>query len=96
VAYARQFRHRVQVWADRRGLVTLAHGLAGLTELSFEVPAGLRGQGLGRELLTEACGLVPAGEPVLAAVAPGNAASLRAVLAAGFRPLGSVQLCLIG
>ena len=33
-----------------------------------------------------------AGEPVLAAVAPGNAASVRAILAAGFSPIGSVQL----
>jgi hypothetical protein len=33
--------------------------------------------------------LVPAGEPVFAAVAPGNACSLRAFLAAGFTPVGS-------
>jgi hypothetical protein len=35
---------------------------------------------------------VPAGELVLSAVAPGNAASLRALLSAGFVPLGSSQL----
>ena len=34
----------------------------------------------------------PAGELVLAAVAPGNVASLRALLRAGFAPLASVQL----
>jgi RimJ/RimL family protein N-acetyltransferase len=35
---------------------------------------------------------VAAGDPVVAAVAPGNAASLRALLSAGFVPLGSLQL----
>ena len=35
---------------------------------------------------------LPAGQLVLAAVAPGNAASVRALLAAGFAPLGSLQL----
>lgn len=34
-------------------------------------------------------GLVPAGEPVFAAVAPGNARSLRTFLATGFVPIGS-------
>ena len=31
-------------------------------------------------------------EPVLALVSPGNVASLRAALTAGFEPVGSVQL----
>ena len=73
-------------------MVTLSRGLGGLLELSFEVDADRRGQGLGRSLLREALALAPLGEPLLAAVAPGNAASLRALLAAGFTPLGSVQL----
>ena len=34
----------------------------------------------------------PEGEPVVAAVAPGNARALRTVLAEGFRPIASVQL----
>jgi len=46
-------------------------------------------KGFGRELIDEARRLVPAGEPVFAAVAPGNARSLRAFLASGFVPLGS-------
>ncbi|RIQ11374.1 hypothetical protein DY240_28965 [Jiangella rhizosphaerae] len=36
--------------------------------------------------------LVPAGEPVFAAVTPGNARSLRAFLACGFTPVGSEVL----
>jgi GNAT superfamily N-acetyltransferase len=91
-AYARAWRRDVRVFGDGRGMVTLARGLGGLTELSFEVDADRRGAGLGRSLLREALALAPPGEPVLAAVAPGNAASLRALLAAGFTPLGSVQL----
>jgi hypothetical protein len=92
VGYARTFRDDVRVHADDRGLVTLARGLGGLTELSFEVPADRRGRGHGRGLALDALHLVPPGEPVLAAVAPGNAASLRALLAAGLTPIGSVQL----
>ena len=92
VAYARAWRRDVRAFGDERGLVTLSRGLGGLPELSFEVDADRRGAGLGRSLLHDALALAPPGEPVLAAVAPGNAASLRALLAAGFTPLGSVQL----
>jgi hypothetical protein len=49
-------------------------------------------RGTGRGLIGDALRLVPAGEPVFAAVAPGNARSLRAFLAAGFTPLGSEVL----
>ena len=80
------------MFGDERGIITLSRGLGGLLELSFEVDADRRGKGLGRSLLREALALTPLGEPLLAAVAPGNAASLRALLAAGFTPLGSVQL----
>ena len=90
--YARGWRADVHVHGDERGLVTVARGLGGLPAVSFEVPPEGRGRGHGRALLREALGLVPADDPVLAAVAPGNAASLRAALAAGFVPLGSVQL----
>jgi GNAT superfamily N-acetyltransferase len=92
VAYARAWRRDVRAYGDERGIVTLSRGLGGLLELSFEVDADRRGAGLGRGLLRDALALAPPGEPVLAAVAPGNAASLRALLAAGFTPLGSVQL----
>jgi len=77
----------------RRGAVAvISRGIAGLTELSFEIEPGRRGRGGGAGLARAALAAVPAGEIAVAAVAPGNAASVRALLAAGFGPLGSVQL----
>jgi hypothetical protein len=87
-------RADVEVYGDDRGLVTLASGLAGRRELSIELPSERHGGGVGRSLLQDALGLVSAGEPVFAAVAPGNARSLRAFLGAGFTPLGSELLLL--
>ena len=98
VRYARTVRTRVQVYGDQRGFVTLAEGLAGRRELSIELErpdaggSGAGGSGLGRALLADALALVPSGEPVFAAVSPGNARSLRAFLAAGFVPVGSETL----
>ncbi|MFI9624533.1 hypothetical protein [Streptomyces sp. NPDC052042] len=90
VRHARALRTDVRVYGDGRGLVTLADGLAGRHEMSVELNRpDSGGAGLGRSLLRDALTLVPAGEPVFAAVAPGNARSLRAFLAAGYRPLGS-------
>lgn len=90
VRYARQVRTEVRVFGDERGFVTLAAGLAGRRELSIELERP--GAGLGRSLLLDALTLVPEGEPLFAAVSPGNARSLRAFLAAGFVPLGSESL----
>jgi hypothetical protein len=90
--HARHWRANVRVHGDDRGLLVLADGVAGLPQLSYEVPPDRRGSGNGRALLTDGLSLLPRDAPVLTAVAPGNAASLRAVLAAGFTPLGSVQL----
>lgn len=87
VRHAIGLRQRVRVHGDHRGLVTLADGLAGRLEVSVE--AFEQGTGAGRALIEEALQLVPAGEPAFAAVSPGNARSLRAFLAVGFRPLGS-------
>lgn len=94
VRHARRIRRNVTVYGDERGLITLAEGLAGRPELSIElhapeapVPASARGRG--RSLLADALTLVPPGSPVFAAVAPGNARSLRGFLAAGFVPIGS-------
>jgi hypothetical protein len=91
-AWARNVRTGVEVYGDERGLVTLGRGLAGRCELSVEVDHGGAGAGRGRALLADALHLVPAGEPVFAAVAPGNARSLRAFLATGFTPVGSEVL----
>jgi hypothetical protein len=76
----------------RGALAVVSRGIAGLTELSFELEPERRGQGGGARLVRDALSTIPAGRLVLAAVAPGNAASVRALLAAGFVPLGSVQL----
>jgi hypothetical protein len=85
---------RLLGYHDRRrsALVVISRGIAGLTELSYELEPGQRGQGGGARLARDALTAVPVGEPVLATVSPGNAASVRALLAAGFVPLGSVQL----
>ncbi|HEU0040802.1 MAG TPA: hypothetical protein VFQ15_00490 [Jiangellaceae bacterium] len=90
--HAQLVRSDVEAFGDSRGVITLGAGVAGLPEIGVEVAAADRGTGVGRGLIADARGLVGTGEPVLAAVAPGNAASLRAFLAAGFRPIGSVQL----
>ena len=93
---ARRLRREVAVYADLegRGLVTLGRGLAGRWELSVEVAPAHRGAGLGRRLIAAGWRLAPAGAPLFAQVAPGNAASLRAFLAAGFRPAGAEALLL--
>lgn len=76
----------------RSAVAILSTGLAGLTELSFELEPDRRGGGQATGLIRSAQATLPAGELVVAAATPGNAASLRALLAAGFTPLGSVQL----
>ena len=76
----------------RSALAIISRGIAGLTELSFELEFGHRGRGGGSQLAADALNMIPAGQLVVAAVAPGNAASVRALLSAGFVPLGSVQL----
>lgn len=91
VQHARSLREEVRVYGDARGLVTVARGLAGRTELSVEAADGQE-PGAGRSLIADALGLVATGEPVFAAVSPGNARSLRAFLAAGFVPVGSEVL----
>lgn len=96
VAYSLCWRTEVRVLACDDGVLVLSRGVAGLHEAGFEVRPHGRGRGVGRALLRAALDLLPAGEPLLAAAAPGNAASLRAVTAAGFAPIGSVQLVRTG
>jgi GNAT superfamily N-acetyltransferase len=95
VRHARALREQVRVYGDERGLVTLGRGLAGRTELSIEIDTEQQGQGHGRSLIRDALGLAAAGCPVFAAVSPGNARSLRAFLAAGFRPIAS-EVIIVG
>lgn len=90
---ARRYRDDVRAWQDPDGsLVLLGRGLAGRLECAVEVAPSRRGQGHGRRLARAARLLAPPGVPLWAQVTPGNAASLRAFLAAGFRPIGSEAL----
>jgi hypothetical protein len=96
VAFARAVRDDVAVFGRSDpatgDVATLSRGIGGLCELSVELDRTVRGRGSGAAFVRAALGTVPRGEPVVAAVAPGNAASLRAFLSAGFAVLGSVQL----
>ncbi|PZG17373.1 GNAT family N-acetyltransferase [Nonomuraea aridisoli] len=88
----RALRHRdaVRVWAAEGGVVTVGRGVAGRWEVAVEVEPGHRGRGLGRLLAEAARHLCPG--PIWAQIAPGNAASVRAFLAAGYVPMGAEVL----
>lgn len=95
VRRALRYRDDVRVWqtGDGAGYLVLGRGLAGRWEVSFEVEPAARGHGLGRALAAAALAQLPAGTPVFAQVTPGNSVSLRATLAAGYRPIcGEVLL----
>ncbi|NEK85148.1 GNAT family N-acetyltransferase [Blastococcus saxobsidens] len=83
---------RVRTTPDGAGLVTIGRGVAGRWEVSVEVAPGSRGRGLGTALVAAAPASVPDGAPLWAQVAPANTASLRAFLAAGYRPVGAEVL----
>jgi GNAT superfamily N-acetyltransferase len=92
----RASRYRVidSIWTadDHAGLLVVGRGLCGRWEVGYEVHEDHRGAGLGRRLVAAARGIVPAGEPLWAQVAPGNAASMRSTLAAGFVPVAAEVL----
>jgi GNAT superfamily N-acetyltransferase len=94
VARANRYRQDLQVLTAEggAGLLVLGRGLAGRWEVAFEVEPGHQGRGLGRALATAARHLVPRGEPLFAQVTPGNVASVKALLAAGYEPVGSEVL----
>jgi GNAT superfamily N-acetyltransferase len=98
VRRARRYRPDAVVYADRAqgepdGVLVVGQGVAGRWEMAFEVAPAARGRGLGRRLAaTAAATVVPAGQPVFAQVAPGNPASVRACLAAGYVAIGAEVL----
>jgi L-amino acid N-acyltransferase YncA len=73
-------------------VVMIGRGVAGRYEVAIEVDDDHRGRGLGTRLAAAARHLLPAGEPLWAQIAPANAASVRAFLTAGFRPVGAEAL----
>ena len=87
-------RRDAQVWQtpDGAGTVIVARGLSDRWELRFDVAEGRQGRGIGRALAGVAPALVPPTDLLFAQVAPGNVASLRALLGAGYRPIGSEVL----
>lgn len=95
VERARRYRSDVEVHTDaeRRGLVIIGRGPAGRLEVSIEIEPEHRGHGLGADLARAALRLA-GNEPLFAQVAPGNVASLRAFLAAGYKPIGAEVLFL--
>ncbi|HUL28291.1 MAG TPA: GNAT family N-acetyltransferase [Streptosporangiaceae bacterium] len=89
IARAMRYRDQVRAWRAGGGVVLVGQGVAGRWETAVEVDPGHRGRGLGRALAAAARHLVPGGAPVWAQIAPANAASVRAFLAAGFRPVAA-------
>ncbi|HEX8100225.1 MAG TPA: GNAT family N-acetyltransferase [Actinomycetota bacterium] len=96
LARSRLYREELRPFTDvdERILIVVGRGLAGRWELGLEVSPEHRGQGIGRQVIAQAPSLVPAGERLFAQVSPGNAASLRAFLAAGYTPIGGEVLFL--
>ncbi len=92
VARARGHRDEVRVWCADGGLATLGRGVAGRLEAAIEVDPAARGRGLGRRLAGALRHAAPAGSSIWAQVAPANVASVRAFLAAGYRPVGAEVL----
>jgi len=93
VQRALEYRTDVQVYADvHGGLVIIGHGLADRIECAIELPDAHQNQGHGRHLARAARALIRPNTSIWAQITPGNAASLRAFLAAGYRPVGSEAL----
>ena len=95
VARATAYRTDVRVFSDPdgAGVAILGRGLAGRLEVAIEVDPEHRSTGFGRALATSVLPFA-GGEPVFAQVSPGNVASVRAFLAAAYRPLCSECLFL--
>ncbi|AKN69915.1 GCN5 family acetyltransferase [Streptomyces sp. PBH53] len=90
IAYAHGRRDGVRAWTAGGGVLVMGRGVAGRLEVSVEVDEQARRRGLGRLLVTAARHLVT--EPLWAQVAPGNARSVRAFQAAGYRAVGAELL----
>lgn len=94
VRRASDYRASLKTYAtpDGAGVAMLGRGVAGRLEAAFEIEPAARGTGHGRRLVSAVAAVAPRGMPVFFQCAPGNVASLRAILAAGARPIGSEVL----
>ncbi|MEU6974042.1 GNAT family N-acetyltransferase [Kitasatospora aureofaciens] len=96
VVRALRYREDVRVYETDGGVLILGRGVAGRWEAAVEVDPHARGRGLGRALAVAARHLTPSGGTVWAQQAPGNAPSVRAFQAAGYRPIGAEALLVVG
>ncbi|GAA1141058.1 GNAT family N-acetyltransferase [Kribbella jejuensis] len=88
-----RYRDDVRAYVDaHEGMVLTGRGLADRLECAIEVPPNARLQGHGRRLALAARALIPSTASIWAQITPGNAASLRTFLAAGYKPIGSEAL----
>jgi hypothetical protein len=92
IARALRYRDDVRAWRADGGVVLVGRGVAGRWEAAVEIEPGRRCGGLGRALAGAARHLTPGGAPMWAQIAPANAASVRAFLAAGFTPVAAEAL----
>ncbi len=92
ITRALHYRDDVSAWRTEGGVLLLGRGVAGRWEVAIEVDPAHRDRGMGTRLARAARHLVPGGATLWAQIAPGNAASVRAFLAAGFRPIGAEAL----
>jgi len=88
---SRKYRTDLRCYSDTedRALMVVGRGLAERWEFGLEIRPEHRGRGLGRALIRAARSLVPPDETLFAQVSPGNTASVRAFLAAGYQPICS-------
>ncbi|MBV6701009.1 GNAT family N-acetyltransferase [Kitasatospora aureofaciens] len=96
VVRALRYREDVRVFTADGGVLVLGRGVAGRWEAAIEVDPQARGRGLGRALATAARHLLPEGDVIWAQQAPGNATSVRAFQAAGYKPVGAETLLVVG
>jgi RimJ/RimL family protein N-acetyltransferase len=98
VIRSHRYRSDVRVYEDDDGaaVVVVGRGLALRREVAVEVDPAARNRGLGTQALFNARRLVGEDDVLFAQVAPGNAASLRIFLTAGFEPIGCEVLFLDG
>lgn len=92
VLRAKRYRKEVTVYQAEGGILIIGRGVGGRWEAAVEVDEQARGKGLGRTLALAARHLIPQERPTWAQIAPGNASSVRAFLAAGYVPVGAEAL----